>query len=100
MSSPSPCATGTNTVTETAAASGTPPSPTPGVVVPKTNGDGAVVKRIAVLTAGGDCPGLNATIRAITFDAFGNGIEVIGIEDGILGLIQDRMKPLTLDDVR
>ena len=52
------------------------------------------------MTAGGDCPGLNATIRAISFDAFGNGIDVLGVEDGILGLIEDRIKPIRMEDVR
>ena len=41
------------------------------------------VKRIGVLTGGGDCPGLNAVIRAVTKDALFHGMEVIGIEDGL-----------------
>jgi 6-phosphofructokinase 1 len=57
------------------------------------------VKRIGVLTGGGDCPGLNAVIRAVTKDALYHGIEVLGIEDGFLGLIEDRVRPLELDDV-
>ncbi len=57
------------------------------------------IKRIGVLTGGGDCPGLNAVIRAVTKDAIHHGIEVIGIEDGFLGLIEDRMRPLGVDDV-
>ncbi len=57
------------------------------------------VKRIGVLTGGGDCPGLNAVIRAVTKDALYHGIEVLGIEDGFLGLIEDRVRSLTLDDV-
>jgi len=52
-------------------------------------------RRIGVLTGGGDCPGLNAVIRAVTKDAVFHGIEVIGIEDGFLGLIEDRTRPLT-----
>jgi phosphofructokinase-like protein len=55
--------------------------------------------RIALLTGGGDCPGLNAVIRAATKDAIGAGAEVFGIEDGFLGLIEDRIRPLTFDDV-
>ena len=40
-------------------------------------------KRIAILTSGGDCPGLNAVIRAITKKAINDhGWEGIGIEDG------------------
>ncbi|MEZ6241958.1 MAG: ATP-dependent 6-phosphofructokinase [Phycisphaerales bacterium] len=57
------------------------------------------VKRIGVLTGGGDCPGLNAVIRAVTKDALFHGMEVLGIEDGFLGLIEDRVRSLTADDV-
>ncbi|GJM19759.1 MAG: 6-phosphofructokinase [Phycisphaeraceae bacterium] len=57
------------------------------------------ITRIGVLTGGGDCPGLNAVIRAVTKDAIFHGIEVLGIEDGFLGLIEDRVRRLTLDDV-
>src|SRR5690606_9979579 len=57
------------------------------------------IKRIGVLTGGGDCPGLNAVIRAVVKDAINHGIEVMGIEDGFLGLIEDRIRPLGLDDV-
>ena len=50
------------------------------------------VRRIGVLTGGGDCPGLNAVIRAVVKTGiFEYGMEVVGIEDGYLGLIQDRM---------
>jgi 6-phosphofructokinase 1 len=55
--------------------------------------------RIGILTGGGDCPGLNAVLRAVTKDAIFNGIEVLGIEDGFLGLIEDRMRPLGYQDV-
>lgn len=57
------------------------------------------VRRIGLLTGGGDCPGLNAVIRAVTKDAIGNGIEVVGIEDGFLGLIENRTRPLDADSV-
>jgi len=57
------------------------------------------IRRIGVLTGGGDCPGLNAVIRAVTKDAITHGIEVFGIEDGFLGLIEDRIHPLDIDDV-
>ena len=56
--------------------------------------------RVGVLTGGGDCPGLNAVIRAVTkslivqYDA-----EVIGFEDGFLGLIEQRTRPLSFRDV-
>jgi 6-phosphofructokinase 1 len=58
-------------------------------------------KRIAILTGGGDCPGLNAVIRAVVLSAVGgHGWEVLGIEDGFDGLLHERMRPLDLDDVR
>ena len=57
------------------------------------------LKRIGMLTGGGDCPGLNAVIRAVTKSAISGGLEVVGIEDGYLGLIQNRMRVLTYKDV-
>ena len=57
------------------------------------------IKRIGVLTGGGDCPGLNAVIRAVTKTAiWQHGIDVFGIEDGFQGLIEDRVRPLTSKD--
>lgn len=58
------------------------------------------VRRMAVLTGGGDCPGLNAVIRAVALDAFSCGIEVVGVEDGYLGLIENRCRMLEEHDVR
>ncbi len=58
------------------------------------------VSRIGIMTGGGDCPGLNAVIRVVTKAALTKlGIEVIGIEDGFLGLIRNRMRPLSFEDV-
>jgi ATP-dependent phosphofructokinase / diphosphate-dependent phosphofructokinase len=58
------------------------------------------IRRIGVLTGGGDCPGLNAVIRAVTKSALHQyKLEVCGIEDGFLGLIQNRMRPLGWNDV-
>ena len=59
-------------------------------------------RRIGVLTGGGDCPGLNAVIRAIVKTAENEyGWEILGIEDGFEGLIQPgKVRRLTLDDVR
>lgn len=55
---------------------------------------------IAVLTGGGDCPGLNAVIRAVTKTAINkHAFEVWGIQDGYLGLIENRMDRLSYDDV-
>ncbi len=60
----------------------------------------AKIKRIGILTGGGDCPGLNAVIRAVTKTAlFQYGLEVWGIEDGYLGLIRNRMRRLQRDNV-
>src|SRR2546423_13813293 len=57
------------------------------------------IRRIGLLTGGGDCPGLNALIRAVTKGAAAEGLDVVGILDGFLGLIEDRTRPLTPDDV-
>ncbi len=58
------------------------------------------IQRIGVLTAGGDCPGLNAVIRAVAKTALRQyNLEVMGIEDGYLGLIQNRMRPLNNESV-
>lgn len=57
------------------------------------------LRRIGVLTGGGDCPGLNAVIRAVTKEALGAGLSVVGIEDGFLGLIENRWRHLCYDDV-
>ncbi|MBQ9736727.1 MAG: 6-phosphofructokinase [Clostridia bacterium] len=56
-------------------------------------------KRIGVLTSGGDAPGMNATIRAVTRTALAHGVEVVGIYRGYSGLIAKDVKPLTLRDV-
>ncbi len=56
--------------------------------------------RIGILTGGGDCPGLNAVIRAVSKSLMHQaGAEVIGIEDGFLGLIERRVRPLGWNDV-
>ena len=57
-------------------------------------------RRIGILTGGGDCPGLNAVIRAVTKTAINDyGWEVFGIEDGFLGLIRNRMHQMELGSV-
>jgi phosphofructokinase-like protein len=56
--------------------------------------------RIAVLTGGGDCPGINAVIRAVTKKAILEyAMEVVGVEDGYEGLIHNRCRKLEYDDV-
>lgn len=52
-------------------------------------------RRIAILTGGGDCPGLNAAIRAVTRTALKSGIEVVGVQDGFQGLHDNHMQGLT-----
>ena len=59
----------------------------------------AKLRRIGILTGGGDCPGLNAVIRAVAKAAIGGGMEVVGIEDGYLGLIENRLRVLSYQDV-
>jgi 6-phosphofructokinase 1 len=51
-------------------------------------------KTIGILTAGGDCPGLNACIRGVAKAAMHYGIRVIGIQDGFRGLVENRTLPL------
>jgi 6-phosphofructokinase 1 len=57
------------------------------------------VKRIGILTGGGDCPGLNAVIRGVTKPAQDYGMTVFGILDGFEGLVEGRAKELINDDV-
>ena len=60
------------------------------------------LQRIGVLTGGGDCPGMNAVIRAVVKTAINEyGWEVLGIEDGFEGLIQPhKARLLDVADVR
>lgn len=58
------------------------------------------IKRIGVLTGGGDCPGLNAAIRSVVNTAvLKHGIEVVGIRDGFSGLVEGRLEKIALTDV-
>ena len=57
------------------------------------------VKRIGVMTSGGDAPGMNAAIRATVLVAAARGIEVVGVERGYRGLLDDAFVPLTPGDV-
>ncbi len=50
--------------------------------------------RIGILTGGGDCPGLNAVIRAVARQSFSSGHEVIGVRDGWRGLVDGVIEPL------
>jgi 6-phosphofructokinase 1 len=51
--------------------------------------------RIGILTGGGDCPALNAVIRAAVKTCVGFGWEVVGIEEAFNGLVHGKMRPLT-----
>ena len=55
--------------------------------------------KIGILTGGGDCPGLNAVIRAVAKKAFAYGYEVIGIRDGWRGLVEIDTVPLDIQAV-
>ena len=58
------------------------------------------IKRIGVLTGGGDCPGLNAVIRAVAKTAiYQHRLSVVGILDGFQGLVENRMRELSTLDV-
>lgn len=57
------------------------------------------MKRIAVLTSGGDCSGMNAAIRAVVRSGLSNNLEVIGIQKGYQGLIDQQYELLTTKSV-
>ena len=56
-------------------------------------------RKIGVLTSGGDAPGMNAAIKAVTCAAIDKGVEVVGILGGYSGLINDKIRPLSKLDV-
>ena len=58
-----------------------------------------MIKRIAVLTSGGDAPGMNAAIRAVTRAAVDKGWDVFGVRNGFAGLVNGDMIPLGRRDV-
>ncbi len=55
--------------------------------------------KIGILTGGGDCPGLNAVVRAVSKSAFKKGWEVIGFKDGFKGLVENKFIKLEDRDV-
>ena len=57
------------------------------------------MKRVAVLTSGGDAPGMNAAVRAVTRTAIYHGMDVIGFRRGYEGLIEGDVIPLTRSSV-
>ena len=58
-----------------------------------------VIKCVGILTSGGDAPGMNAAIRAVTRSAIYNGMEVKGIYHGYRGLISGEIKPFKTENV-
>jgi 6-phosphofructokinase 1 len=58
-----------------------------------------LMKSIAVLTSGGDAPGMNAAIRAVVRLGINQGWEVFGVRNGYEGLLESRMDPLGARDV-
>jgi 6-phosphofructokinase 1 len=57
------------------------------------------LKKIAVLTSGGDAPGMNAAVRAVTRGALAEGWEVFGVRNGFAGLVSGAMERLAARDV-
>ncbi|MBR5144834.1 MAG: ATP-dependent 6-phosphofructokinase, partial [Clostridia bacterium] len=57
------------------------------------------IKRIGVLTSGGDAPGMNAAVRAVVRTAITRGVEVMAIYRGYSGLIEGDIKPMQVRDV-
>ena len=57
------------------------------------------IKTIGVLTSGGDAPGMNAAIRAVTRAGICNGFKIMGVYRGYDGLINDEIRPFTTENV-
>ncbi|MEP8019323.1 ATP-dependent 6-phosphofructokinase, partial [Vibrio parahaemolyticus] len=58
-----------------------------------------MIKKIGVLTSGGDAPGMNAAIRGVVRTALSEGLEVFGVYDGYLGLYEGRIEKLDRSSV-
>src|SRR5688572_8312194 len=58
------------------------------------------MEKIGILTGGGDCPGLNAVIRAVARRSHALGYEVLGIKNGWAGLVEGNVEPLADNLVR
>ena len=59
------------------------------------------MKRIGLLTSGGDCQGLNAALRGVAkslYEYWGDNVEIYGVIDGYRGLIEGSYKKMTMDD--
>ncbi len=51
------------------------------------------LRRVAVVTSGGDAPGMNAAIRAVARTASAQGIHTLGVPSGYAGLVEGRFQP-------
>ena len=60
---------------------------------------GKEIKKIGVLTSGGDAPGMNAAIRAVVRKAISNGVEVVGVKKGYMGLLNNEIVPMDAHSV-
>ena len=59
-----------------------------------------MVRRIGILTSGGDSPGMNAAIRAVTKVGLNSGLEVFGIYNGYKGMVEGYIEPMTRETIR
>src|ERR1700686_2532816 len=66
---------------------------------PATQSHSRPMKHIAVLTSGGDAPGMNAAIRAVTRSALDQGMTVYGVLQGWQGLVDGQFQQLSARDV-
>jgi 6-phosphofructokinase 1 len=58
-----------------------------------------MINKIAVLTSGGDSPGMNAAVRAVVRTGIYHNLEIIGIHYGYQGLLEKKLLPLNLKSV-
>ena len=58
-----------------------------------------MIKKIGILTSGGDAPGMNAAIRGVVRTALSEGLDVFGVYDGYMGLCEDRIVQLKRSSV-
>ena len=57
------------------------------------------IRAVGILTSGGDCPGLNAVIRAVVKSLARHNVEVFGFLEGFTGLVENRYRRVTANDV-
>jgi 6-phosphofructokinase 1 len=67
--------------------------------IPSTSQSHRRLKSIAVLTSGGDAPGMNAAIRAVVRTSVAQGCEVYGVSKGYSGLLEGQIAPLNASSV-